>query len=247
MISLDDFHPPFIAHRGASVDAPENTMAAFRAARDSGALWIAADVKLTADGVAVLFRDQVLERSTNGKGAVADMSWADMQCLDSGVWFSPEFAGTHVTRLSELLIFARDAGLRLILELNPCPGRAQATSMVALIEAAKLWPENLPPPMISSWDGESLVRAAQLHPEWPRMLVLNHWNDNWRERASHAQISALDIDAAALTDDRLAALRAYNIPLFTHTVNDPEKARALLQQGIDAVLTADPAKLLRAC
>lgn len=215
-------------------------MAAFVAARKAGAQWIETDVKITADGVPVLFHDDRLERTTNGQGTVADTNWDEMRQLDAGAWFGAEHAGARVPTLAELLIFARESGVRLNLELKPCQGRAQATVMVALIEAANLWPENLPPPLLSSFDIDALLVAAQLRPDWPRGLLLSDWPDNWRETAARAGVSSLHVDAALLTPERIEMLRQTGLPLLSFTVNDPAKARQLLQDGVRAVFSDDP-------
>jgi glycerophosphoryl diester phosphodiesterase len=241
-----DFIPPVIAHRGARVRAPENTMAAFKAAREDGARWIETDVKLTSDGVPILMHDDTLDRTTDGHGSVADMSWAEIKNLDAGAWFSPAFKGTRVATLVELLIFARDTNMRLNLELKPCPGRTQATVMVALIEAAKLWPDTAPPPLISSFDIDALSIAAQLHPEWPRGLLLDEWREDWRELASLVQATTINLNADLLTPARIAALREANKPILAYTVNDAARAKALLQSGVQAVFSDNPAALIGA-
>src|SRR5580658_7344129 len=97
------FHPPVIAHRGASAQAPENTMAAFRLATESGAKWVEFDVHLTQDGVPVIMHDDTLDRTTDGKGKIADASWADVQKLDAGSWFDKRFKGERVPHLDEVL------------------------------------------------------------------------------------------------------------------------------------------------
>jgi glycerophosphoryl diester phosphodiesterase len=236
-----DFKPPIIAHRGARVRAPENTLAAFAAARQDGALWIETDVKLTSDGVPILFHDDMLERTTNGKGAVADMPYAEIQKLDAGLWFDQRFAGTRVPTLAELMLFARSNGTRLNLEIKPCPGRTKATAMVALIEAAKLWPENAPPLLISSFDVEALVIAAQLHPGWPRGLLLDTWRDDWQKLVDLTQASSIHLNVDLLTAEHVAVLRQARLPILAYTVNDPAKVKELMGKGIKAVFSDNPA------
>src|SRR4051812_26195793 len=90
------FIPPLIAHRGASSEAPENTLAALKLARGRGANWVEVDVKLTQDGVPILMHDDTLERTTDGTGKVADTSWATIQTLDAGSWFDKKFRGERV-------------------------------------------------------------------------------------------------------------------------------------------------------
>lgn len=245
MKSKLDFIPPIIAHRGARIRAPENTMASFRAAREAGARWIETDVKLTSDGTVILMHDDTLDRTTDGRGSVADMPWADMQKLDAGSWFSPAFRGTRVATLADLLNFAREADMRVNLELKPCPGRTKATVMVALIEAAKLWPDEAPAPLISSFDIEALTIAAQLHPGWPRGLLIDEWRDDWRELMSLVQATTINVNADILTPERIAILREAERPILAYTVNDAAKAKALLQEGVRGIFSDDPAGLIR--
>jgi glycerophosphoryl diester phosphodiesterase len=241
-----NFFPPFIAAGGACIRAPENTMASFAAAREDGAGWIEADVKLTADGIAILMHDDTLDRTTNGRGNVADMTWAQMRDLDAGSWFAPSFTGTRVPALAELLAFARATGMRLNLEIKPCPGRARATTIVALIEIAKAWPEAALPPLISSFDIEALTVAAQLHPGWPRGLLLAQWREDWREVMTLTRATTLNINADLLTPERLAILRQTHVPMLAWNVSDAAQARDLFAGGVKAVFCDDPAQLLKA-
>ena len=239
-----DFHPPVIAHRGARWRAPENTMAAFRAARDDGARWIETDVKLTADGVPVLMHDDMVDRTTNGKGAVAAMTLDDLRGLDAGGWFGADFRGEAIPRLADVLSFALGAAMRVNVELKPCPGRSQATAMVALLEAAKLWPKDAPSLLISSFDIECLMVAAQLHPDWPRGLLLDGWRDDWRDVMAATGARTLNIDADCLTDARLDVLAKAGVTVLAYTVNDAGRARHLINQGVRAVFADNPGEMI---
>lgn len=237
------FDPPVIAHRGVRSVAPENTLPAFALAADQGIRWIETDVKLSHDGVPILFHDDTVERVTNGKGAVADLLWDDLRQLLVQGGISPSTASIPTMQESLRLIF--DRGLRVNLELKPCTGRTQVTTMVAMIAAAQMWPEECPPPLISSFDVEALTIASRLHPDWPRGLLLDEWRDDWRELALLVRASSLNINADNLTADRIAEVRASGLHLLAYTVNDPLQAKSLLQQGVSAVFSDNPADILR--
>ncbi len=239
------FEPPVIAHRGSRSRAPENTLAAFRRAREDGALWVETDVKLTQDGVPVLMHDDTLDRTTSGHGPVADMPWTDMQAVDAGSWFGAPFAGERVPRLGDALKLALELGLRINLELKPSPGRTQATAMVSLIEAAKIWPEDRQPPLISSFDIESLTIAAGLHPEWPRGLLLETWRDDWAVLVAATTADAIHIAAEELSKNRVEALAETRLPVLAYTVNSPSRAKELLQWGVTAVFSDNPKEILK--
>ena len=241
-----EFLPPIIARRGASRRAPENTLAAFTAAREIGVKWIGTNVKLTSDGIPVLIYDENLDRTTDGHGAVSDMAWPEMQKLDSGSWFSPEFKSLHVPTLAQALDFAVKNNIRLELELRPGPGRTQATAMIALIEVVKARHDPQAPPLISSFDVETLEVAYHMHPDLPRALFLDPWREDWRELATRTQASAIGIDERLLTPERLQIIHATSVPLLAYTVNDPQRAGDLLASGVTAILTDLPSEIIKA-
>lgn len=96
--------PAFIAgHRGDRAAAPENTMPALQAALDGPTGFVETDIQLSADGVPVLMHDTFVNRTTNGSGRVGALTFAQLQKLDAGAWFSPEFVGTRIPTLEALL------------------------------------------------------------------------------------------------------------------------------------------------
>ncbi|HOC70852.1 MAG TPA: glycerophosphodiester phosphodiesterase family protein [Candidatus Hydrogenedentes bacterium] len=111
--TLPVFVPPagvaVIAHRGASHDAPENTLAAFRLARDMGADWFELDCHLSRDGLVVVSHDNELERTTGAQGTITESDYAYLQSLDAGAWKGVQFAGERLPLFSECLDFAKNS------------------------------------------------------------------------------------------------------------------------------------------
>ncbi len=239
------FDPPVIAHRGVRAEAPENTLTAFRQAIAQGVRWLETDVKLTHDGMPILIHDDLLDRTTNGHGPVADMVWAEMKNLDAGSWFNPSFADARIPHLAEALRFVLDNKLRLNLELKPCPGRTQATVMVSMIEAAKIWTPEFEPPLISSFDVNALIIASRLHPDWPRGLLLDQWQDNWPELVKMTDVATININEAVLTADRVQQLKESGHIVLSYTVNDPIRAKELLHWGVTAVFSDNPKEIIK--
>lgn len=246
MIPLLSFIPPVIAHRGASRAAPENTLAAIRAAREQGVNWIELDVKITYDGVPVLMHDETLERTTNGNGLIAEAAWNDISKLDAGSSFNSQFKGEAIPHLSDAINLLLQNNLSLIVEIKPCPGRSKATTMVTMIELAKLWPEGRDYPIVSSFDVESLEMAAQLEPHWPRCLIMDEWDPDWRKKMGQVKACSLSVAEGLLTPERVASLNSLRLPLLAYTVNDPARAKELLAWGVAAVYADDPRLILQA-
>ena len=108
-----------IAHRGASGNAPENTMAAFKKAVALGANFIETDLQLSRDARLVAIHDATVNRTTNGQGTVHDMTLTELRRLDAGSWFGSEFAGERIPTLDEILAFSKKHDVVFYLEIKP--------------------------------------------------------------------------------------------------------------------------------
>ena len=119
-------YPVFVtAHRGFSGTAPENTLAAFRAAIDTGCDMIELDVHLSRDNQVVVIHDDTLERTTSGRGNVADQTYAELKRLDAGSWFDPRFSGERIPTLADVLSLARN---RILVNIELKKGKKPALS-----------------------------------------------------------------------------------------------------------------------
>jgi len=95
--------PMVVAHRGFSGRFPENTLRSFREALQLPIDAVELDVRRTKDGVLVVIHDPTVDRTTNGRGRVADLTWDELQRLDAGAWKGSEFVGERIPRLEEVL------------------------------------------------------------------------------------------------------------------------------------------------
>lgn len=231
--------PSVIGHRGAAAHAPENTLAGIREGARRGAPWVEFDVKLTADGVPILMHDDRLDRTTDGTGPVAGRSRAEIAQLDAGTWFSPRFAGESVPDLAQALALCVDLGLGVNIEIKPCAGRARETARNALALAQRVWPADRAPPLVSSFERESLDEALRCAPSWPRGLLLDAIPPDWRVRFDGLRCATVHAAAASLDGPTLAALRAAG-PVLAYTVNDSTLAGALFDRGVTGVFTDRP-------
>lgn len=118
------------AHRGDLKNAPENTLPAFELAVQKGAAQIEFDVTLSRDRRLVILHDSTVDRTTNGRGRVAEMNFAELRKLDAGSWFHPRFAGVRVPTLEETL---ESIPPRII-----CNVHLKQASGVALLAAKKI-------------------------------------------------------------------------------------------------------------
>ncbi len=120
-----------VGHRGTKRFAPENTLAAFDKAIEMGARIVEMDVRMTADGHFVVMHDARVERTTDGRGAVARMTLAEIKALDAGSWFAPEFAGERVPTLREALRRVRGrAGVDIDFKAGPQESAARIAAIL---------------------------------------------------------------------------------------------------------------------
>lgn len=131
--------PLIVAHRGASAMAPENTLAAFRAAVELGADAIELDVQRTADGQLIVMHDPTVDRTTDGRGPLAAHSLAALKALDAGGWFGPQFAGERLPTLQEAVnVIEEKAGLFIEIKQGPVFDDSIETAVAAVIQDAGL-------------------------------------------------------------------------------------------------------------
>lgn len=235
------FKPPaIIGHRGAAGLAPENTIAAIRAATAAGARWVELDIALTRDGIPVLLHDARLERTTDGEGAVADTDWRDLAALDAGSWFAPRFLGQRVPSLAEAIEELGRCGLGANLEIKAAPGRAEATALALVGTLRRHWPGHLPPPLVSSFDRAALAAVRKADPELLLGYLAEGLELGWREQARQLGCASLHLAHAKLAPESFAAAKESGLPLLLYTVNDPEEARRLHGAGAASIFTDRP-------
>lgn len=236
-----------IGHRGAAALAPENTLASIRRAAADGAGMVEVDVKLTADGRPIVMHDDRLERTTDGIGAVASTTLDALGALDAGAWFAPEFTGATVPTLEELLETVLDLGIGLNIEIKPCPARDVETTEAILAAAGAMWPDDRPPPLLSSFSRECLARARDITRswarDWPRALIADALPGDWTEARLILDLAAVHLGSDGLEAGTIAGIHAGGSAVAVWTVNDIDRARALWAAGVDAVITDDPGRL----
>lgn len=232
--------PRVIGHRGAAKHAPENTLAGLRTAAAQGVLWVEVDVKLTRDRVPVLMHDDMLERTTDGRGRVQDLTYDELLRLDAGRWFGTGFAGERVPTLVDTLNLCTALGLGINLELKPCPGREEETAGIALTTALSVWPADRQPPLVSSFDETSMRTAKRLVPDWPLGVLIDQPRDDWRDLVDELDAATIHVNARRETAESIAAYRESGRPVLAYTVNTAAAAEEVFGWGVRAVFTDTP-------
>ena len=229
-------YPRIIAHRCGGALTPENTLAGLRLAARLGCRGVEFDAMLAADGVPVLIHDETLERTTTGRGRVADTSSAQLARLDAGGRHHPAFAVEPVPTLEEALRLCAALGLWANVEIKPAAGQEAETGRVVARHVAAATGKL----MLSSFSAIALCAAACEVAQLPRALLVEEIPVDWRQRMTEAGALALHSSARALTAEAIAAVREAGCPLACYTVNRRDDAERLFAMGVSAVFTDRP-------
>jgi glycerophosphoryl diester phosphodiesterase len=235
--------PKVIGHRGAKAYAPENTLESIETAVSIGVEWVELDVKLTRDGVPIIFHDETLDRTTNGSGPVALMNYEDVKQLEAGSWYGDSFAGIKIPTLEEALDVILKHGLGFNMEIKPCPGREKETAEAALDVLTQSW-EEMDKILISSFQHVSLETALDIAPDYARGLLLDDMPENWKELSVYLDAATINLNAKKITRAIADDVMDMEKPLLAYTVNDPMEAKALQRLGVDAFFSDSPDVIL---
>lgn len=226
----------FVAHRGGGALAPENTLAAFETGARHGFRIAECDVKLSGDDVAFLLHDDTVGRTSNGHGEAAKLSYAEIAKLDAGSWFDRAFAGERMPTLALMAQTVERLEMLVNIEIKPSSGREAVTGEFVAAESAQLW-KNRTPPLLSSFSDDALAAAQAAARHLPRGLLLREVSSDWRGRVERLACESVHVLHTALTAANVAEFRTAGLRVMAYTVNDPERARMLLDWGVDAVCT----------
>jgi glycerophosphoryl diester phosphodiesterase len=212
---LRGYRPLSIAHRGHSIAYPENTLEAYRKAIELGVEMIECDVNITFDGKMVMMHDTTLDRTTTGAGHVSAAIWEEIQVLDAGEKFNPEFAGARVPSTEETLLLCKEAGILSCFEVKGANADESNRIALGLVELF-LKHNMLDKTLMSSYHHGALQLAKSKCPE----LLLAP------ER--------LPDDAPADPPEAVRQAQAFPAPVLQHqyTVLNEEVVRALHENEI---------------
>lgn len=232
-----------IAHRGFSGAAPENTLAAIRAAIEVGAHMAEIDVTLTADDEIVVIHDKTLDRTTDGSGEIFKFTLAEIRELDAGSWFDPRFAGERVPTLDEVLAEV-DGRILLNVEIK---SEAVPRGVVSEVAAALREREMVKQVVVSSFSPTALQEMHEAAPEIRTAVLYNtkfHQGQDAVDIVTDLNASVFNIKRQRLTRKMHRRCREHDIPVGLYTVNKPRRMRRLVNKGIDAIFTDHPDRLL---
>lgn len=262
--------PQVVAHRGASEDAPEHTLAAYRKAIEDGADALECDVRLTADGHLVCVHDRRVNRTSNGRGAVSALELSDLSALDFGSWktrdplggrieepdweYGPEDReATSVLTLERLLELVADADRRVELAIetkHPTRWAGQVEERLLLLlkrfglDAPRSSEES--PVRVMSFSARSLHRVHAASPTLPTVHLMQFVSPRLRDGRlpEGVPIAGPSIRIVRSHPAYIERLKRSGHQVHVWTVNDPRDVDACVGLGVDAIITNRPRAVL---
>ena len=231
-IHLDD-NIIVMAHRGSAGAAPENTRASIKRAIDDNADFVEIDVQETSDGEIVVIHDSDLMKVGNTNLKIWDTTYEQLQDIDVGSWFSPEFSGERVPRLQQVLALCKDK-VRVNIELKYYGhDKRLEERVVEIVEAEDMAPQIV----VMSLEYNAIEKMRKLRPDWTLGLLT---------AKAVGDLTKLDADFLAvhtgLVSGRFVrSAHKRNKQVFAWTVNDALQMSRMISMGVDGLITDEPA------
>jgi len=239
---LSKGRPLVVGHRGAMGHFPENTMLSFRKAVELGADWIELDVHLSRDGRLVVIHDELLDRTTDGRGPVGSRTFEELRKLDAGASRGPEYAGERIPSLEEVLVWAHAAGTFVDIEIKSgpivYPGIERAV-VKALADAGMR--ERA---IVISFDHHAVRRVREADDDVATGVLYAGRPVDAVAMARAAEADALLPHWAYVREEDIRSAHEAGLVVAPWVTSEPEIARSLFRMGIDGIGTNHPDVLL---
>ncbi len=226
------------AHRGASGYAPENTLPAFQMAVDMGADGIECDVYLTKDGEFVICHDTTIDRTSDGTGAICDLTLSEIKAHDFGVKFDEKYRGVTAPTLGEMLDVVKCLN-PINLEIKKF--REGEDNGEILDQFYNLLKEKdvIANTIVSSFDADILTQLKQRHPDIYTCFLYNR-RLNAAAYAKSFGCSAIHPYHKTLKKISVKSAHARGMKVNCWTANEEDEIRKMIAVGCDGIITNYP-------
>ena len=223
------------AHRGASGYCPENTLSSFKKAIELKAGIIELDVHRSLDGEIVVIHDDKVDRTTNGKGKVKELTLKELQSYDAGAWFAPEFKGEHIPTLREVIKLIKG---KILLNIE-IKAEGCEEGIVKIVKEEKIIDQII----VSSFHHQFLKKIKKINPQI-KTAALVTYSPDLKSIVEDIKADALNIRWEFLNESILKKAHQLGLEVNVWTVNDREAMKKMIELGVDGIITNYPDKLL---
>ncbi|WP_138754144.1 glycerophosphodiester phosphodiesterase [Paenibacillus sinopodophylli] len=229
-----------IAHRGASGEAPENTMAAFQLAEEQGAEGMELDIHLSADGEIIVCHDPTVDRTTNGTGRIEDLTVPELRKLDAGSWFHSKFQAEKLPLLEEVFSVLKPETFLNIEVKCPYSELLEKRLMELVVQYDRL--EQV---VVSSFEHKTLVKLKKRTPELRIGLLYsaNFQSHSLMAASSGVEVYSLHPHYEWLGAEDIEEAIRQGLRVYPYTINRETDGISLFQAKVSGVITDYPAKI----
>jgi glycerophosphoryl diester phosphodiesterase len=234
--------PAFVAgHRGDRTSAPENTLPALAAALVGPLEFVETDVQLSADGVPVVIHDETVDRTTDGTGAVSELTLGQLKQLDAGAWFGPEFAGTRIPTLVEFLDILTGSDKKAMVELKGFWTVEQISGIRGDILARGVQDRII----FASFNLTTIENLREEASAFPRVIIRRDLPADPVRFAQFYGAIAILTSPDSLERDEYAVrdMHEAGLGVLLYTLNSEDGWSEALAYGVDGIITDVPSRL----
>ncbi|QMV14470.1 glycerophosphodiester phosphodiesterase family protein [Vibrio spartinae] len=232
--------PRIVGHRGVAGSYPENTMASIMAAIDLGLEWIEVDIQPTKDQALVVCHDYKINRCSNGRGRIDELTLDALQQFDFGSWFAPSFAGERIMTLQELLRVVKATGIHVNLEVkldHDAVGPVIA-SLKKELETSNVSPDSI---LLSSFHHDVMREMSHQLADFRLGVLAERANMKVMRLIDETSAFSCHLNARWLTKKQIKKLREKSVEIWCYTVNNPRFRRL---SDVDAIFSDFPQRFL---
>ena len=224
-------------HRGASGNAPENTLASLEKAMDFGVDFSEIDVQLTADKQVVLLHDETLARTTDDSGFVYHKNLADLKKLDAGTWFSPKFPNERIPTLAEAIELV-NGYMKLNIEIKMSEEMAELPHKVVEIIRSYDFVDQC---IVTSFDSMAIKRVKEIAPEITTGLI---FYGKYEQGVFQGDWEILSCERKVVDSTFVQQARKAKKKIHVWTVNEPTEIKRLIALNVDGIISDYPERAL---
>ncbi|HXV59627.1 MAG TPA: glycerophosphodiester phosphodiesterase [Vicinamibacteria bacterium] len=249
--------PRLFAHRGASAIAPENTIEAFRIAKEHGVSYLELDIHVSADGQLVVLHDPSVSRTTGRRGRVENMLYGEIRTLDAGFTFTLDHGRTFPFRGRGVTIPTLDTVLETFPEMRLTVEIKRTRNKVCEILRERLRQHGAEERVVvASHEHDTLARFRQLSPGVATGFSKNEVREflgrlragelaGYRPPGMAFQVPEYKGLRRVVSRRVIEAIHRFGVEVHVWTVNEPIHIARLLDWGVDGIMTDDPVRALQ--
>lgn len=240
--------PRFIAHRGFSNFAPENTITSLRKAHENGFQMVEFDVQESSDGVLLLMHDESIERTTGKTGVIGEMQWEIIKNINANRNYELQFPNEKVPNIEQVFHILSECNLNANLEIKPTNGRNFEITKRICMYIHEYWPSHLPIPIISSFSRECLIAASEFRFREGRGkyyigCLYEDLPSDWLEFAKEIRAESIHLEYSRINASLIRTIKNQGFWLLCYTVEDEASSEKLFKMGVDGIFTGGGLKI----